>query len=159
VAFFNPRPLGAWWGCGFDESTTHLFLHCEIFGSIWQHIRNWIGILGVDHPPNLHDHFFQFTNSIGMFRKRRSFMQLLWLLCVRIVWNERNNRIFKNIQTTMIELLEKVKYNTFWLLKANNSNFVYGTHRWWSDPLLCLGIDWPLLCNYTAIVCFLGWPL
>jgi len=55
-------------GCGFDESATHLFLNCEIFGSLWQHIRNWIGISGVD-PLTLHDHFFQFTNSIGMSRK------------------------------------------------------------------------------------------
>lgn len=81
-------------GCGNDESTHHLFLHCELFGSLWQHIRNWIGISGVD-PFTLHDHFFQFTNSIGGSTKRRSFMQMLWLLCVWIVWNERNNRIFK----------------------------------------------------------------
>ena len=50
-------------GCGLDKSATHLFLLCEIFGSIWQHIRNWIGISGVN-PLNLHDHFFQFTNLL-----------------------------------------------------------------------------------------------
>jgi len=127
-------------GCGFDESATHLFLHCASFGSIWQHIRNWLGISGVDLL-TLHGHFFQFTNSIGMSRKRRSFMQLLWLLCVWIVWNERNNRIFKNIQTTMTDLLEKVKYQSLWWLKAHKVNFVYGNHNWWSDPLLCLSID------------------
>jgi len=44
-------------GCGNDESAHHLFLHCELFGSLWQHIRNWIGISGVD-PFTLHDHFF-----------------------------------------------------------------------------------------------------
>jgi len=22
-------------GCGFDETTTHLFIHCEVFGSLW----------------------------------------------------------------------------------------------------------------------------
>ena len=126
-------------GCGLDELATHLFLHCEIFSSIWQHIRNWIGISGVD-PLNLHGHFFQFTNSIGMSRKQRSLCSFFGS-CVWIVWNERNNRIFKNIQTTMIELMEKVKYNSFWWLKPNNANFVYGTHRWWSDSLLCLGIN------------------
>jgi len=71
-----------------------------------------------------------------------------------IVWNERNT--LKNIQTTMIELLEKLKYNSFWWLKASNVNFVYGTNIWWSDPLLCLGIDRPLLCNYIVTVCFWG---
>jgi hypothetical protein len=44
-------------GCGHDESSSHLFLHCAYFGSIWQHIRNWLGISGVD-PFTLHDHFF-----------------------------------------------------------------------------------------------------
>ena len=24
-------------GCGFDESASHLLLHCEVFGSLWQH--------------------------------------------------------------------------------------------------------------------------
>ena len=110
-------------GCGFDESATHLFLHCAYFGSIWQHIRNCLGISGVD-PFTLHDHFFQFTNSIGMSRKRRSFMQLLWFLGVWIVWNERNNKVFKNTKTTMIDLLEKVKYHSLWWLKAHNANFM-----------------------------------
>ena len=59
-------------GCGFDESTYHLFLHCATFGSIWQHIRRWLGV----DLHNLHDHFLQFTNSIGTSSKRRSFMQL-----------------------------------------------------------------------------------
>jgi len=77
----------------------------------------------------------------GWARKRRSFMQLVWLLGVWIVWNERNNRVFKNTQTTMIDLLEKVKYHSLWWLKAHNANFVYGTYNWWSNPLLCLGID------------------
>jgi len=41
----------------------------------------------------------------------------------------------------MTELVEKVKYNSLWWLKAHNANFVYGTHNWWSDTLLCLSID------------------
>jgi len=46
-----------------------------------------------------------------------------------------------NIETRIIQLLEKAKYNSFWWLKANNTNFVYGSQRWWSDSLLCLDID------------------
>jgi hypothetical protein len=54
-------------GCEFDESAPHLFLHCDIFGSLWQHIRTWIDVSGVE-PYNIHDHFIQFTNSIGTWR-------------------------------------------------------------------------------------------
>ncbi|AES68870.1 hypothetical protein MTR_3g017430 [Medicago truncatula] len=48
-------------GCDTDESASHLFLHCEVFGSLWQHIRSWIGVNGVD-PQNITQHFYQFTH-------------------------------------------------------------------------------------------------
>jgi len=35
-------------GCDNDESSTHLFLHRVVFGSLWQHIRSWIGVYGAD---------------------------------------------------------------------------------------------------------------
>jgi len=56
-------------------------------------------------------------------------------------FKRRNNRQFNNVQTSMLDLLEKVKFNYLWWLKANNVNFVLGSQRWWSDPLLCSGID------------------
>jgi hypothetical protein len=127
-------------GCTSDESVAQLFLHCDVFGSLWQLIRSWIGIIGVD-PNNISDHFYQFIHCTGHSKKRRSFLQLLWLLCVWQVWNERNNRIFNNIQTSSLQLLDRVKYHSLWWLKANNVNFMYGSHRWWSNPLMCLGID------------------
>jgi hypothetical protein len=127
-------------GCGNVESEEHLFIHCDTFGSLWQHVRLWLGVSGAE-PHNIHDHIYQFTHYLGVSKARRSFLQLLWLLCIWLVWNERNNRLFKNIQTPIIALLEKVKHNSFWWLKANNASFVYGSQRWWSDPLLCLGFD------------------
>jgi len=60
---------------------------------------------------------------------------------VWLIWNEHNNRLFRNIETPILQLLEKAKYHSLWWLKAKNIHFVYGSQRWWSDPLLCLGID------------------
>jgi len=125
-------------GCGHDESTTHLFLHCDTFGLLWQSIRSWLGVEGVE-PYDIIDHFYQFIHYTGSSKKRTSFLRLIWILSVWVVWNERNNRVFNNIQTTIDQLLEKVKFHSFWWLKAHN--FVYGSHKWWSDPFLCLGID------------------
>ena len=85
-------------GCGKEESASHLFLHCHVFGSIWQHIRSWIGVTGVG-TNNVSEHFQQFIHYLGYSKARRSFLQLLWLLCVWLVWNERNNRLFKNTET------------------------------------------------------------
>ncbi|XP_024633495.1 uncharacterized protein [Medicago truncatula] len=127
-------------GCGNDETTPHLFFHCNTLGALWQHIRHWLGVYGAD-PYSVNDHFLQFTYALGSSRTRRSFLQLLWLVGVWILWTERNNRLFNNVQNSAVQLLEKVKFNSLWWLKANNITFALGTQRWWSDPLLCLGID------------------
>ena len=67
---------------------------------------------GVDHY-RLRDHFVQFTNCLGASRARRSFLQLLWLLSVWLVWNECNNRLFDNSHTPNVELIEKVKFHSY----------------------------------------------
>ena len=116
-------------GCGFAETASHLFMHCEVFSSLWQHIRSWIGVSGAD-PQYIRDHFYRFMHSTGHSKARRSFLQLVWLLCVWLVWTERNNRLFNNIETLVIQLLEKAKFHSFWWLKAHNTTFVYGSQRW-----------------------------
>jgi len=54
---------------------------------------------------------------------RRSFLQLIWLLCVWLIWGERNNRIFNNVETPIAQLLDNVKFHSFWWLKPKNSTF------------------------------------
>lgn len=44
-------------GCGHDESTTHLFLHCDTFGLLWQNILSWLVVEGVE-PYDIIDHFY-----------------------------------------------------------------------------------------------------
>jgi len=127
-------------GCEIDESMSHLFLRCDVFISLWQLIRSWIGVSGVD-PHNIGEHFTQFIHYTGHSKKHRSFLQLIWLLCIWLVWNERNNRLFNNTQTPVRQLMDKVKFHSLWWLKTNNVMFVYDSQRWWSDPLLCLVID------------------
>jgi len=124
-------------GCCSDETASHLFLHCEVFGSLWYHIRSWIGVSGVD-THNISEHFFQFTHYTGHIKARRSFLQFLWLLCVWLIWSEGNNRIFNNLETPLLQLF---KFHSLLWLKAKNATFVHGFQRWWSDPLLCLGLD------------------
>ena len=36
-------------GCGHVETAQHLFLQCDIASSLWQQVRFWIGVFGVDH--------------------------------------------------------------------------------------------------------------
>jgi len=127
-------------GCGNEESAAHLFLQCHVFGSIWYQIRLWISVSGVD-TDNIREHFQQFLHYTGHSKARRSFLQLLWLLCIWLVWNERNNILFNNIETSIEQLLDKVKYHSLWWLKANKTTFVYGSQNWWLNLLLYLGVD------------------
>ena len=103
-------------------------------------MRDWIGCSGVD-TDNISDNFLQFTYLTGGGKARRSFMQLIWLLCAWVVWNERNNRLFNNVVTPIPRLLDKVKLMSLGRLKAKKASFVFGIQQWWSNPFVCLGID------------------
>jgi len=78
------------------ESAHHLFLNCSTFNSLWPLVRLWIGFSCVDSHviPN---HFIKLIHATCGLKARHSFLQLAWLLCVWMVWNERNNILFKNL--------------------------------------------------------------
>lgn len=79
--------------CGEVETTQHLFVSCPIFSRLWHLVRAWIGVSGVDLV-DVSAHFVQFANLLGGASTKRSCMQLLWLVCVWVLWTERNNRQF-----------------------------------------------------------------
>jgi hypothetical protein len=90
-------------------------------------VRSWISFDGVDSQV-ISDHFQQFIYYTGGLKSRRSFLQLIWLLCAWIMWNERNNRLFKQKENTKFQLLEKVKSYSLWWLQAKKVRFVFWTH-------------------------------
>jgi hypothetical protein len=126
--------------CGDIEIGRHLFLSCSAFGSLWALVRSWIDFSAVD-AYSLTDHFIHFTYSAGGLRARQSFLQLVWLACVWIVWNERNLRVFRNSENTVHQLLDKVNLFSYRWLRTTDITLTTNFHRWWSSPLLCLGID------------------
>ncbi|GAU50935.1 hypothetical protein TSUD_411320 [Trifolium subterraneum] len=125
--------------CGVSETAQHLFLSCPAFAPLWDLVRSWVGISAVD-PSQLHDHFVQFTHSTGSLLTRRSFLQLLWLCTIWVLWHERNSRIFKTKEIAVHQMLDKVKAHALWWMKAYNVNLGLNSHMWWSSPFVCLGI-------------------
>ncbi|GAU25959.1 hypothetical protein TSUD_373600 [Trifolium subterraneum] len=125
-------------GCGEVESAQHLFLSCSTFGSLWSLVSSWIGSSMVT-AQILSDHFVQFTGSAGGSRARRSFMQLIWLACVWVIWTERNHILFRGSANSLIHMLDKIKTFSYRWLKANSSTLALNCHSWWSSPMLCLG--------------------
>jgi hypothetical protein len=75
-------------GCGYLETTDHLFFHCNIFGSLWYLLYQWIGIYFTP-PESVRDHFYQFGHLAGLSRFTHSFLQLIWHACCWVVWKER----------------------------------------------------------------------
>jgi hypothetical protein len=99
-------------GCGDIETVQHMFLSCPYFAALWGNIRSWLGISSVD-PLRVSEHFYPFVYSASGSRTCRSLMQLIWLCCVWVVWNERHSRILKNTKNTIHHLVEKVKLQSF----------------------------------------------
>ena len=124
---------------GATQSAHHMFLYCPSFAFIWGLVRLQIGVESADLG-HVSDHFVQFMHSLGGPRSRRSFMQLLWLCCVWVIWIEHNNKLFKNMENTAHQLLEKVKLHSFWWLKACNETFGSNFHMWWSGTFVCMCI-------------------
>jgi len=64
-------------GCGSDETSDHVFLHGNIYGTIWHNIYRWLNVSTV-FPLSVGDHFIQFTALGGLARVRQSILQVLW---------------------------------------------------------------------------------
>ncbi|GAU46852.1 hypothetical protein TSUD_241610 [Trifolium subterraneum] len=69
-----------------------------------------------------------FTSSAGGSRAHRSFMQLIWLACVWVVWTERNHRLFRGSTSSSPQLLDKIKLFSFRWLKTTNPTLVTNYH-------------------------------
>ncbi|RHN50941.1 hypothetical protein MtrunA17_Chr6g0463021 [Medicago truncatula] len=63
-------------------------------------VRAWLGVEGVDSHV-ISDHFVQFIEYAGGLKSRRSLFHLIWLQCVWVLWNEWNDRLFRNRESSI----------------------------------------------------------
>ncbi|PNX67705.1 hypothetical protein L195_g055768 [Trifolium pratense] len=119
-------------GYGAVELAQHLFLSYNTFGPIWSLVSSWIDSFLVT-AQTLSDHFVQFTILAGGLRARRSFMQLIWLACVWVVWIERKHRLFRGSTNSLHHMLDKIKMFTYRWLKATSSSLALNCRSWWSS--------------------------
>ena len=126
-------------GCGSSETATHLFMDCNVFGSLWSHIWLWLGISSASSS-DLHQYFIQFTNMAGLPRSTHMFFKIIWFTSVWVIWKETNDRVFNNKASVSSILIEKVKLTSFLWLKSKHATFIYSYHDWWNQLLLCMGV-------------------
>jgi len=87
---FLPSLVG---GCGLQETATHLFLNYDTFRNLWVVVLHLLNIHFVA-PEVLRAHLLQFGHLTGLPRFTYSFLKLIWLACVSVIWKERNKRVF-----------------------------------------------------------------
>jgi len=126
-------------GCGLVETSSHLFLHCNLFGSVWNHIYRWVGVSAV-MPANVADHFIQFSHIGGVAKTRRSILQVIWFAATWELWKERNNIIFNTIESPISQVVDKIKAVTFRWLKVKLVTLPFNYYGWWLSSFTILGI-------------------
>ena len=102
-------------------------------------IYRWLGVSAVA-PSQVLAHFTQFSVSGGIGNKRRSITQVIWFATVWEIWKERNNRLFNDKQSTVTQVVDKIKSLTFRWLKAKYVTLPFNYHGWWLSPFTMLGI-------------------
>jgi len=125
--------------CGFLESSNHLFIHCNFFGTVWQFIHRWLG-LSVAATFQVPNHFNQFSCSGGTTKVHRSILQVIWFAVVWKIWKERNNTPFNDKECTVNQVVDKIKSFAFTWLKAKYTSLPLNYHGSWLSPFTILGI-------------------
>ena len=126
-------------GCGSLETANHLLFRWDPFSSVWFVVLQWLGLSFVALG-GCRDHFTHFGHLTGLPRSSYSFLQLIWMACVWVIWKERNNKVFHQKITDPQSIADKIKQLSFQWLKANMLTFVFSYHDWWLHPLSCMGV-------------------
>jgi len=126
-------------GCGEVETSSHLLLHCNVFGSVWNHICRWISVSYV-LPCDVTSLFNQFSSIGGAAKSRRFILQVIWFATVWEIWKERNNRVFNDKNCSILQVVDKIKSLTFMWLNGKYVSLPSNYHGWWLNLFTILGI-------------------
>jgi len=110
------------------ESSTHLFLHCNVSALIWCGVLNWLEFNFIT-PPNIFTHFECWNGEANSKRIKKG----AWL-----IWKERNERIFNNQRKEVEEIVDEIKaVSWFWVLsRLKIASFLF--YKWTWNPKECL---------------------
>jgi len=99
-------------GCGSGETADHLLFRCDHFGRVWHRIYQWLDI-SFTVPASATAHLHQFGHLSGLPRSTHSFQIVTWLASVWGIWKERNNKIFKQKNDALDQLVDNIKLMSF----------------------------------------------
>jgi len=123
--------------CGnVEETTNHLFLHCNVVSVIWRKVLDWLNINFIT-PHNLFSHFACWSTLSNSRRLFNAFC-LIWHAVIWSIWKERNATIFKNQVKNVDEVFEDIKALSWcWALsRLRISTCLF--YEWTWNPRECL---------------------
>lgn len=93
--FYRPvSPYFALCGSG-EETSSHIFLHCEVMLRVWEKVLQWLNF-NFFIPPNLFVHFECCSSEVWNKKLCKGYW-LIWHASLWMIWKTRNDRIFKPI--------------------------------------------------------------
>jgi hypothetical protein len=121
---------------GAAETSSHLFLHCQLAAGVWFAVTCWLGVVTV-LPPNVMVSYAMLV-GFGSNKKRKRGFSIVWLAFIWALWKCRNDRIFNNKVMVEEEVVDNIQWLSWqWYLSyvAKNSCLLY---EWVWNPGDCM---------------------
>lgn len=119
-----------------EESSTHLFLHCEVASSVWFKLMWWLDNFFII-PPNLFVHWECWGEGERNKMVKTGF-GLIWHATIWALWKARNDFIFKEVSLAVDDIVENVKVLSWrWVLGRTHLPACL-FFEWCWNPKLCL---------------------
>jgi len=118
------------------ETSTHLFLHCNVSSLIWREILNWLESNFITSY-NLFVQYECWNGKANSKRLKKGFW-LIWHATLWLIWEERNARIFTNQRKEVEEIVDEIKTVSWvWTLsRLKIASFLF--YEWTWNPRKCL---------------------
>lgn len=126
-------------GCEKEETMHHLLFQCQFFAKLWCFVLCWLGVQGAMHNCAT-PHAQQIQGLFFSTKKSRQQVQVMWLACVWTIWKERNQRVFKQKECNVAQLVDHTKVLCLLWLKVKSSGFSFDVSHWWNNLIVCLNL-------------------
>ncbi|XP_022004627.1 uncharacterized protein LOC110902226 [Helianthus annuus] len=93
------------------ETSFHLFTGCMFVQEVWYMVETWCRL----NPNILFDvaDILKVPETLTLTKKAKHVLRGIVYTTLWVIWNERNNRIFNNKHRRPIEIVETIKFTTF----------------------------------------------